>query len=168
MHGKMCHEEVSGMDVRIEYLSDSPHFAGDIAKWIYDEFIAGIKHGISYEQVLSSMKNCHKAALPVRFVAVMDGKCVGAVSLVENDLRCRNDTPWLAALYVDERHRKNKIGERLIERVKDAARDMGYKELFLRTEHASGYYRKLGWQFVESCDDDFNLKPDVFKVGLDC
>ena len=152
--------------MKIEYLCDHINFADTVAKWIFDEFINGIKVDRTYADVLSSMKNCHKLELPVRLVALIDEKCVGTVSLVFNDLKCRNYSPWLAALYVDKDFRKQKIGERLIERVKTIAADLGYRELFLRTEHASGYYRKLNWEFVENCDDEYNLKPDVFKCRL--
>ena len=152
--------------MKIEYLCDNIIFADDVAAWIYNEFIKGIKTDRSYESVLSAIKNCSKTELPIRLVAMADNKCVGTVSIVQNDLKCREYTPWLASLYVDVPFRKNKIGEQLIDRVKDIAKGLGYSELYLRTEHASGYYRRLGWQFVESCDDDYNLKPDVFKLTL--
>ncbi|MCL1795824.1 MAG: GNAT family N-acetyltransferase [Clostridia bacterium] len=157
---------VDGANVRMAYLCDHLHFAEEIAMWVYREFIEGIKDGVAYEQVLASMRNCRRDALPVRFVAIADGKCVGSVSLVDNDLRRRDDSPWLAALYVDEPYRKMKIGARLVECAQEAARELGYKALFLRTEHASGYYRKLGWRFVGTFDDDYSLKPDVFRFDL--
>ena len=149
----------------IVYLCDNIYFAETAAKWIFDEFIDGIKDR-TYEEVVASWKNCNRDKLPIRLVAVIDGRCAGAISIVENDLRCREYTPWLASLYVDEKLRKNGIGRALIERVKEIARGMGYKEIYLRTEHASGYYRKLGWEYVETTNDDFNLVPDVFKWKL--
>jgi len=153
--------------MKIDYLTDNIVFAEVVAGWIYNEFIKGIKTDQSYETVLSSIKICYKTELPIRLIAIIDNKCVGTVSIVQNDLRCREYTPWLAALYVDERFRKNKIGQQLIQRVISITASLGYKELYLRTEHASNYYRKLGWQFVEACDDDYNLKPDVFKLLLE-
>jgi len=97
---------------------------------------------------------------------MIDGKCAGTVSLVSNDLKCRNYTPWLAGLYVDKAFRNQKIGRTMIDRIKIISAELGYKELFLRTEHAGNYYRKLGWEYIETCDDDYNLKPDVFKWKL--
>ena len=152
--------------MRIEYLADHIGFANDAAKWIYNAFIRDVRDDLSYEQVLAKVKNCGKFQLPIRLVAILDGACVGTVSITENDLQCRDYTPWLAALYVDEPFRGKGIGEGLIERVKEIAKSLGYREVYLRTEHASDYYRKLGWQFVEACEDNFNLKPDVFKFVL--
>jgi len=116
--------------------------------------------------VLLSVKSCHKKELPIRLIAKLDNKCVGTTAIVGNDLKCRDYTPWLAALYVDEQYRGIKIGEQLIARVKAIVKELGYNEVYLRTEHTSKYYRKLGWQFIESCEDEFGLKPDVFKFML--
>ena len=149
--------------MKIEYLCDHIHFADTIAKWIFDEFIDGIKIDRTYEDTLASFKNCHKTEFPIRFIMMDGDKCAGTISIVENDLRCRkNYYPWLAGLYVDKSCRNQKIGEQLLNNAKNIVAGMGHKELYLRTEHASGYYRRLGWEFVESCDDDYNLVPDVF------
>ena len=153
--------------MKIEYLSDNIAFADQVSRWIYDEFFENIRTGITYDEVLSDIKNCHKTEFPIRLVAIVDEKCVGTVSIVQNDLKCRGYTPWLAALYVDEAFRNQKIGEQLISGVKTIVKDLGYSELYLRTEHTSNYYRRLGWQFIESCEDSFNLRPDVFKFVFD-
>jgi len=152
--------------MKIEYLADHLAFADDVATWIYNAFIKDVRDDLSYEQVLLAAKDCHKSQLPIRLIAIIDGACVGTVSIMQNDLKCRDYTPWLAALYVDEPFRKNGIGEALIDSVKRIVKDLGYHEVYLRTEHASDYYRKLGWAFIETCDDHFNLRPDVFKFTL--
>ena len=139
-------------------------FAEEVAGWLYNEFIKDIRLGISYEQKLASIKMCGKNELPIRLIALIDDKCVGTVSLVQNDLRGCDYTPWLASLYVDVPYRKQKIGEQLVERVKDITRELGYTELYLRTEHAGNYYRRLGWQYIGSQKDEFGLVPEIFKT----
>jgi len=155
-----------GAGMIIGHLEDYSAYREIVATWIYDEFIKGIKHDVSYERILSGVSISSKNGLPVRLVAIEGDRCVGTVTLTRNDLRHRDYTPWLAALYVDEAHRGKKIAERLIDRVKDVCLELGYDELYLRTEKAGGYYRKRGWQFVESCEDDYGLVPDVFKFPL--
>jgi len=152
--------------VTIEFLADNMIYAEQVAKWIYNEFIVNKRSGISFEQILNSVNETHKNKLPIRLVAILDEQCVGTVAIVENDLKGSEYTPWLAALYVDEAHRKNKIGEKLIERVKAVVRDLGYDELYLRTEHAGNYYRRLNWEYVETRTDEFGIKPDVFRFLL--
>ena len=152
--------------MRIEYLADNTAFIEKVAGWIYLEFFEGIRHGVPYPQVLNSIKICNKTDFPIRLVALEGDTCIGTVSLVENDLKYRDYTPWLAALYVDESFRGNKTGRELVERTKAIARELGYNELFLRTEHAGQYYIRLGWQYVETCIDEFNLQTEVYKWNL--
>jgi len=152
--------------MEIAFLSEHMEFADTVARWVYDEFIQGIRDNLSYEDVLSSVRKCHADELPIRLIAVDGGACMGTVSIVRNDLKCRDYTPWLASLYVHPPFRNQRIGERLIGRVKDIVKDMGWPEVYLRTEHASAYYRRLGWQYVESCEDEYGLRPDVFRFGV--
>lgn len=154
------------MDIKIDYLSNNPQFIETVAKWIYDEFIDGIRAGLTIETILKTIGDCNENKFPIRLVAISEGKCIGTVSIVKNDLKCRDYTPWLASLYVESSFRNMGIGEKLIKAVKDIVVNLGYKEIYLRTEHASDFYRKLNWQFVESCIDEYGLEPDVFKMSL--
>jgi GNAT superfamily N-acetyltransferase len=133
------------------------------ANWIYGEFIHNIRRGVTYEDVYNRFENGVPGRLPVRFLALTDDMCVGTVSIVKNDLSGREYGPWLASLFVRPDFRSKGIGRLLIEKVKSAVWDMGYEELYLRTEHAGDYYRKLGWTFVEQCTDEFGLAPEVFR-----
>lgn len=157
---------MSTENLEIKYLSENPQFTETVSDWIYNEFMKDVRHDLTIEDLTAQIKVCHKETLPVRLVALQNGQCVGTVSLVENDLKCRDYTPWLAALIVRGDLRGSGIGQQLVSFVQGLARQMGYRELYLRTEHASAYYKKLGWQYVETCEDLYDLKPDVFKVTL--
>jgi predicted N-acetyltransferase YhbS len=157
-------ETVDAGRLEICYLNEHISFAETVSSWIYEEFIKDIRDDLNLEGITARIKTCGKDTLPVRLVAVLDGKCIGTVSIVQNDLKCRDYTPWLAALVVDKSYRGSGIGRRLVSFAKEKAAELGYSELYLRTEHAGDYYRKLGWQFVEKSFDDFNLEPEVFKI----
>jgi len=153
--------------MKIEYLSDYSDFTEPVAQWLYDEFGKGIRPSLTHEKMLQAVRDTHKTKFPIRLIALENNQCVGTIAIVHNDLSCREYTPWLAALYVDPSFRKNKIGEQLVERVKDIVRDLGYNEIYLRTEFAGDYYRKRGWQHVETCvDDEYQLTTDVYKFIL--
>ena len=152
--------------MELKNLCDYPQYSETIARWIYDEFIDGIKARITYDMVLSSFKKRKKDSLPLTIVALENKECLGTVSLVENDLKLRDYTPWLAALYVAEEHRKRGIGQVLVKKSISLANELGYNELFLRTEYAADYYKKLNWAFVEELVDEFGIHTKVFKKKL--
>jgi GNAT superfamily N-acetyltransferase len=152
--------------MRIEYLCDNQQYVDLVAEWIYNEFIDGIKPGISYEKVKENYRGRKKASLPITIVAVENKVCIGTASLVGNDLKAKEYTPWLAGLYVDKEYRNRGIGKVLVEEIQAIARSFGYDTLYLRTEYASEYYRKLGWEFVETLIDEFGLKTSIFLIRL--
>ena len=150
--------------VPFDQLKDSSKRRETIANWIYNEFIHNIRSGITYEDIYNRFTGFRPDRLPIRYVALNleNGACVGTVSLVQNDLKCRDYGPWLSSLVVHQAYRNQGIGKQLIERVKDQAWSLTYEKLYLRTETAGGYYRKLGWLFLEQCVDEFGLEPEVF------
>ena len=145
-----------------EDIPDYKRIGEQMAQWIYDEFIHNIRRGVSIGDVRKRFAGCTPGILPLRYAAFWEGARAGTVSLVNNDLKYRDYSPWLSSLYVEPAYRNYGIGRTLIETVKTAAFDMGFDKLYLRTEFAGGYYRKLGWTFVEQCMDEYGLSPEVF------
>lgn len=93
-------------------------------------------------------------ALP-RFYLMLEGDLViGCYALLTNDLISRQDLlPWLACLYVEEPHRGEALGARLLAHGSAEARRLGFEKVYLTTDH-DGYYEKYGWVRME---DGFNL-----------
>ena len=149
--------------MEIEYICDAKEHIPTAVRWIYDEFIDGIRPGVTIDMISKLYQTSGKDKLPVTLVAIEDSFCAGVISLVANDLKIREYTPWLSSLYVHPAYRKKGIGEALVGAIKETARKLGYNELYLRTEHAQGYYKKLGWQEIETLTDEFGLITTVFK-----
>jgi len=170
-HRDFSHENLYTIcmeNVRVDFLCDNLEFAEIVSTWIFDEWIKPRRNDLPKEQLIERIKISYKDRFPIRLIAMQDNRCVGTIALVENDLanKCRDYLPWLSALYVDEKYRGQGIAEKLITRVKEIAKQLGYKELYLRTETASEYYRNRRWQYVETVNDNFNLRPDIFKVKI--
>lgn len=55
---------------------------------------------------------------------------------------------------------------KLINKVKKIVKELGYKTLYLRTEHTSEYYRKLGWEYVYKTQDEKGQETEVFRISV--
>lgn len=103
----------------------------EAGKALYDDCIS---HAASSE-----------SGLPEWFVAFKDQKPVGCVGLIPNDFISRMDLmPWLCALYVEKEERGKGLAGRLIRAVKTYAREIGYRKIYLATDHTSFYEKYAG------------------------
>lgn len=98
-----------------------------------------------YEDAM--IHSCNTASdIPRFYVAVEEGNIIGTYALLRNDINSRQDLcPWLACLFVDEEHRGNEIGSKLLEHGLNEAAIKGYNTLYLTTD-LEGYYEKYGWK----------------------
>ena len=155
------------MNMKILNLFDNKQFIPQIADWIYEAFIDGIREGIALRDVTHALSNRHKKTMPLTYLGIVNGECVGTVSLVSNDLKSRGDlTPWLAALYIREEDRGQGYGQELIEKAIETARELGFRKLYLRTETAADYYKKVEWKKIDETIDRFNLYTEVFEKDI--
>lgn len=153
-------------NIKIENIVYYQEHVEKVAQWIYSEF-GEEKGDISLEYILERFNNRNLAEFPISFVAIVDGSCAGVASIVNNDLGTRKDlTPWLAGLYVEERFRGNGVAKELINTVINKCEEMNFDKVYLRTEHAAGYYKQRGWSFVESTVDEYGEETSIFYKNL--
>jgi thiamine pyrophosphokinase len=148
----------------IDYLCNHPEHIETVASWVYSEFVENIARKAPYKKILLNFSNTYMSELPVTLIALDNGECIGTVSIFHNDLKTQDElTPWLAALYVAPAHRNRGAAKKLIKRVYSIAKQLQYSCIYLRTEHASGYYKKLGWEFAFHTVDGCGIETDVYK-----
>lgn len=151
----------------IDYLCNHPEHINTVANWIYDEFVIKAKGTLSLGTVIEYFGNTQLKSFPITLIALVDGECTGTVSIFKNDLKTQRDlTPWLASLYVNPHYRGKGIAKELINKVQQVVKELGFKELYLRTEHTSEYYRRLGWNFVYKTHDEKGQETEVFKISI--
>jgi predicted N-acetyltransferase YhbS len=152
-----------GINLKFEYLVEDQKYIPLIATWLYKEFVENIKPDKSLENVVQKLYSHKKQEFPITIIAKQGDQCVGTVSLFENDFKGMEVKPWLASLVVDKQHRGTGIGKELINEITNVALNMGYKKLYLRTEHATEYYKKLGWLFVAKGTDEYGIETEIFS-----
>ena len=94
-------------------------------------------------------------------LALVDGQPAGCIGLRKlDDTRCE-----MKRLYVRPAYRKNKLGDLLVQRILQDARDLGYQEMLLDTlpqlDSAIRLYRRHGFQMI-SCYNDSPVESTVY------
>lgn len=150
----------------IENLCNHPEHVGKVSGWIFDEFVKG-KSSWELENVTQYFSETNISSFPITLIAISDNDCVGTISIFENDLKSQNELkPWLASLYVAPNYRGKHIAEKLINQVIAIVSGLGFRTLYLRTEHASDYYKKLGWEFLYKTRDEKGQETEVFRMPV--
>jgi GNAT superfamily N-acetyltransferase len=130
-------------------LADRRDLVPIVAGWHYEEW--GLGHpGGSPEMWTDTLRGqLGRDSIPIAWVALLDGRPVGSVKLIEQDMATRPElSPWLSSLYVVEEHRGEGIASKLIDVCEEAARALGHETIYLYTTTAEGIYVKAGWETV--------------------
>ena len=102
--------------MKILNLSEKPEYIETISEWLFNEW-GHLNPGSTLESAIQRIKERSEGKdIPSIFVADIDGKAVGTVSLVKHDMDTRTElSPWVASLFVcrDFRHRKKGFNNRL-------------------------------------------------------
>lgn len=123
-----------------------------ITTWMYEWW--GKRDGYTFEGTKCFMKySLQKERLPQTYGLFLDNKIIGMYQYALEDLGVRPDIyPWLANVYIDEEYRNMGYGRKLLESVKDTAKNLKeYNEIFLYTRHIN-LYEKFGFEFVGKID----------------
>ena len=106
--------------------------------------------GVDRQLYADSMTDSLSTTNPVpRWYIMLQGdEIIGAYGLIENDFMVRQDLcPWLCALYVEPDRRGQSLGTQLLEHSRIEAAKLGFKKLYLNTDHV-GYYEKYDWRYL--------------------
>ena len=155
------------LNIKIENIQRNKRFIPQISSWIYSEFIIGHIPDIEIKDIEQAIKNRKFNEIPMTLICLEGQNCIGTISIFSNDLsKLPQLTPWIAALYIDKNYRNKGIGKQLIIEAEYIVKNLGYNELYLRTETASEYYIKLGWNKIQELTDENNINTIVFERNL--
>lgn len=129
---------------KIITLQECPQLLGQAASWFHSKW--GIPQEAYQESMRQSLKN--EGFVPEWYLAIMGGKIIGGMGVIENDFHKRKDlAPNVCAVYVEEECRGQGIAGRLLEYVCDDMGKKGISTLYLATDHTS-FYERYGWEFL--------------------
>lgn len=132
--------------MRIISVRENPEYKQKAIKYFQEKWASKDSLNV-YEDCIS---NCiqAKTKLPQWYLLYDKDEIIGCAGLITNDFISRMDLyPWICALYIEEKHRGNSYGSLLIEKAKQDAKDGGFDNLYLCTDHI-GYYEHYSFEYI--------------------
>jgi len=113
-----------------------------------------------YSDCIKNSFNKEKT-IPKFYIGIESDEMIGSYALITNDLLSRQDLmPWLACLFVGERHRKKGYAEMLLNHGLNQAKIKGFEHLYLNTDLVN-FYEKKGWA---KYGKGFSFSGDELKI----
>ena len=102
--------------------------------------------------------------IPQWYLLLKEEKIIGGFGIIMNDFISRQDLyPWFCALYVKESERGSFIGSLLLQHGQKEAKRLGFKTLYLCTDHIS-YYEKYGWEYVGTGFHPWGDESRIYQI----
>ncbi len=137
--------------MKLEFLSDNKQAIPLLANWYFDEW-GHVAKGNTLDNVIGKLHEyLNTNQIPLIILAIEGSEILGAAQLKYREMDIYPEKEhWLGGVYVSEKHRGNKIAEKLILELLSIAKKLDVYKLYLQTEDLSGgLYRHLGWKPLE-------------------
>jgi GNAT superfamily N-acetyltransferase len=138
------------MPFTISPLGECPHFAGIIADRCWHAWWQDSDYSLS--EYRGWLDECLEGReIPACFAAHHGRTYLGSACLIANDLEARLQyTPWIAALWVVESHRRQGIATALMDRAVTTAAALGLSKTYLcAVPEKTAFYVKRGFTALE-------------------
>lgn len=140
----------AGMTFTISDLRARPEFFDTVAHRIWD--FSWKAAGVPLEQVSDGLRAIiANDAFPFAMVAYDGQQYLGSALGIASDLDERPElTPWVAAVWVEPRHRGGSVGRSLVSSVTQVLLAQGFPCVYLcaRSERHD-FYKRQGWSPIE-------------------
>jgi len=120
------------------------------AKWFHE------KWKVPVSAYLESIEMCQmqKNDIPQWYLLMENNKIIAGLGVIENDFHKRRDlTPNICAVFVEKEYRRQGIAKYMLDFVCKDLKNMGYKNVYLITNHTE-FYEKCGWSFLEMIEEN--------------
>lgn len=120
-----------------------------IAEWYLSEWNIPTQTTIQKIKDLSADKSQFQVLMTIDNLPVATGGLYNHVGLLDREPKFKVYKYWLALVYTTPENRNKGLGALLCDNIKDKAKDLGLKDIYLFTHTAESLYKRLGWQQLE-------------------
>lgn len=147
--------------VKIMPLSELPEAAGFCSSYIESWW------EYSHSDAARIVNSCLAGeSMPFILLAVEGKTVMGTIMAAKgNEDVSEKYSPWLLMLFVKEEFRNKKLGTRLVEESCKRLKELGHSAVYINTSTAEGFFKKLGWSFIEETKWR-NEKTSIFSKIL--
>jgi len=151
------------LTVTISDLRQRPEFFDQVAERIWSTWWEW--RDVPLEYITGRLQeNMNAEDIPFALVAHQDTTFLGTVSVIASDLEdLPQYTPWVAAVWVERKHRKRRIGRALVARALNDAFALGIERAYLCAgQERRNFYLRQGW--LPIMENDSSRGVTVFSM----
>lgn len=142
-------------------LRDRVDMSDKAAAWFHEKW--NVPEAVYLESIQDGQKN--PTNVPQWYVVIDKDKIIGGFGLIDNDFHKRKDlTPNVCAVFVEEEYRNCGVAKSMLDFACKEARDMGYSNLYLITDHEQ-FYEKCGWDFLCMVEEDGGQLTRMYGIN---
>lgn len=145
-------------------IREQPELAGEAIRYFQKHWATEESKMVYEDCILNCISS--PSPLPQWFLLYDNDRIIGCAGLITNDFISRMDLyPWLCALYIEQDRRGHAYGALLIEYIKKQTKAMGYRQLYLCTDHV-GYYEKYGFAYLAQGYHPWGERSRIYQAAL--
>lgn len=158
--------------LRFRLLADHRDAISTLAAWFESEWAPYYGPDGPGDAMTDLRQSCNRNELPIAIVAFSGCEIVGTAALKHESVTTHKHlSPWLAALLVHPKHRRQGIAQALIKEIEKLAKTLAFEEIYIGIGEGSGTPRSAvknrGWHYLESTPY-FVSVTHVFVKTLAC
>ncbi|MBN2899881.1 MAG: GNAT family N-acetyltransferase [Clostridia bacterium] len=150
--------------MKVISIRENPEYYERGLAYIQDKWASGATLPLYEDCIFHALKT--ERPLPQWYLLLKADEIIGCAGLITNDFISRMDLyPWMCALFIDVAHRGKHYGQVLIEQAKADAKKIGFKQLYLCTDHV-GYYEKYDFTYIGDGYHPWGDQSRIYQCDL--